>query len=256
MISINIYYRFILIFKMYKVVGIDEAGKGPVIGSMFIGCSIINLAGGLKDLNSFQDKLTSIGVTDSKKLSSKKRNIIYNELKTLIDIKYAQLTPALIDSNYVNGGKISELEIRSIVELLEREKPNLVIIDALTSRPDVFGENLLKRLSFDCKIISENKADLKYPIVGAASIIAKELREQELEQIKINIKLDCGSGYPSDSKTIDFIKKNYKNEEFSFIFRKSWATYENITGNKLQKKINFEKKEQVKEVKKSLKDFY
>lgn len=221
---------------MYKVVGIDEAGKGPVLGSMFIGCSIINLAGGLKDLNDFQDKLTDIGVTDSKKLTPKKRNEIYHKLKELMDIKYAQLTPALIDSNYINGGKISDLEISAIVELLEVEKPDLVIIDALTSRPDTFGENLQKKLSFECKIISENKADLKYSVVGAASIIAKELREQELEQIRINIKLDCGSGYPADPKTKNFLKEHFDSKEFDFIFRKSWATYVTISGKKLQQK--------------------
>lgn len=221
---------------MYKVVGIDEAGKGPVLGSLFIGCSIINLAGGLKDLNGFQDKLSDIGVTDSKKIQPKKRNLIYQELKDLMDIKYAQLTPALIDTNYINGGKISELEIKAVVELLEAEKPDLIIIDALTSRPDSFGEDLKKRLSFDCKVISENKADLKYPIVGAASIIAKELREQELEQIRINIKLDCGSGYPADPKTKEFVKKYYNSKDFDFIFRKSWATFQTISGVKLERK--------------------
>ncbi len=209
---------------MYKVVGIDEAGKGPVIGSMFIAFAIINLDS-LKDLNAYQNRLRELGVRDSKKLTPKNRNLIYQDLKNLMDIKYAQLTPALIDTNNSNGGKLNELEISSIIQILEAEKPQLIMIDALTSRPDKFGEDILKRLSFECKIISENKADDKYELVGAASIVAKELREQELEQIRVNIKHDCGSGYPADPKTKKFLLEHHNNKEFDFIFRKSWATY-------------------------------
>ena len=213
---------------MYKVIGIDEAGKGPVIGSMFIAFSIINLEK-LSDINSYQEKLKEIGVKDSKKLNAKKRNEIYQKIKTLMDIKYAQLTPALIDTNNLNNGNLLELEVESIIRVLESEKPNLIIIDALTSNPEKFGDMLLKKLSFECKVISENKADSKYEMVGAASIIAKELREQEISQIKANIKLNCGSGYPSDINTVNFLKENWNSKEFDFIFRKSWQTYKNIS---------------------------
>lgn len=222
---------------MYKVIGVDEAGKGPVLGSMFIGFSIINLAEGLKELNSYQDKLVELGVKDSKLLTPKKRNEIYNKLKDNMDIKYAQLTPALIDTNNNHGGKLNELEIDAIVRVLNSEEPNLVIIDALTANPEKFGEEIKKRLKFDCKIISENKADVKYSIVGAASIVAKELREQEIAQIKINIGHNVGSGYPSDPKTKEFLKKHYASEEFDFIFRKSWETYKKIAGNSKQKSL-------------------
>lgn len=236
---------------MYKVIGVDEAGKGPVLGSMFIGFSIINLPNGLKEMNDYQEILKKLGVRDSKKLTPKKRNLIYHELKKHMDIKYAQLTPALIDKNNAEGGKLNELEIQAIIQILESEKPSLVIIDALTSRPDTFGDDILKRLSFECKIISENKADDKYEIVGAASIIAKELREQEMEQININVgkilKKDLdplsslsltGSGYPADPKTKIFLKEHYENKEFDFIFRKSWATYKTLAGNPKQKTLN------------------
>jgi len=228
---------------MYKVIGVDEAGKGPVLGSMFIGFSIINLPNGLDDLNGYQDMLKDIGVCDSKKLSPNKRNLIYNELKSKMDMKYAQLTPALIDSNNAAGGKLNELEISAICQILNEEKPNLVMIDALTARPDTFGEEIQKRLNFECKIISENKADDKYQVVGAASIIAKELREQEVEQIKLNVHKilseppysmqnppSPGSGYPADPKTKAFLKEHHSNKEFDFIFRKSWKTYTNIVG--------------------------
>jgi len=221
---------------MYKVIGIDEAGKGPVIGSMFIGFSIINLES-LKDLNGYQNLLKKLGVTDSKKLTPKKRKEIYFKLKNNMDMKYVQLTPINIDNNNKEGSTLLELEILGMVKVLNAEKPDLIIVDALTSKPEKFGENLKKRLNFETKIISENKADLKYEIVGAASIIAKELREQEIKDIKENIKLDCGSGYTSDKKTIMFLKEHWENKEFDFIFRKSWQTYKNLVSKKNQKTL-------------------
>ncbi len=224
---------------MYKVIGIDEAGKGPVLGSMFIGFSIINLADGLKGLNDYQAHLKQIGVRDSKLLTPKKRNEIYNILKDEMDLKYAQLTPALIDNNNARGGKLNELEVQAIVQILESEKPDLVIIDALTARPEKFGDDILKMLSFECKIISENKADVNYEVVGAASIIAKELREQEVAQIKLNIGHDIGSGYPADPKTKAFLKQHHTSTEFDFIFRKSWATYKTLVAE-LNKKTLFD----------------
>ncbi len=223
---------------MYKVIGIDEAGKGPVLGSMFVGFSIIVLENGLKDLNSFQDNLKELGVKDSKLLSPKKRNEVYQKLKKNIDIKYAQLTPSLIDDNNSKGKTLHELQIEALVSVLNSEKPQLIIVDALTSKPDAFADELRKRLSFECKIISENKADVNYPIVGAASIAAKELREQELEEIRNNIKIDCGSGYPSDPKTKAFLKENWNSSEFGFIFRKSWQTFKDVSGRNSQKSLD------------------
>lgn len=218
---------------MYKVIGVDEAGKGPVLGSLFIGFSIINLAGGLKELNEYQEKLKELGVTDSKKLSPKKRNSLYNELKNMMDMKYAQLTPIVIDDNKQNGGDLMELEIAAIIKVLEQEKPQCVIIDALTANPEKFKLEIEKRLNFECTVITENKADLKYEMVGAASIIAKELREQELAQIHINVGVDVGSGYPGDKKTREFVKLKGKDKELRFLFRTSWKTYQEITGKSL-----------------------
>lgn len=218
---------------MYKVIGVDEAGKGPVLGSLFIGFSIINLAGGLKELNEYQDKLTQAGVMDSKKLSPKKRNAIYNSLKDMMDIKYAQLTPVIIDENKEQGGDLMQLEIAAIVKVLNQEEPNCVIIDALMKDVDKFKSILERSLTFDCSIIAENKADNTYPLVGAASIVAKELREQELAQIHQNVELDCGSGYPGDKKTREFVKLKGKDTELRFLFRKSWKTYQELSSKNL-----------------------
>lgn len=223
---------------MYKVIGIDEAGKGPVIGSMYIAFAIIVLDEKDK-LDEYQDKLKNeLGVRDSKLIAPKKRREIYNQLNQYLDIKFLQLTPNLIDHNNDKGGKLNQLEIDAIVNLLEQEKPQLVIIDALTADPKKFAEDIKSKLNFECKFISENKADTKYPLVGAASIIAKELRELEVEQAKKSLNVDFGSGYPSDPKTVEFLKKNFAKVEYDFLFRKSWATYKNLIKKEVSKKLD------------------
>ena len=73
-----------------------------------------------------------------------------------------------------------------------------------------------------------HKADAKIDVVAAASIIAKETREREVEKIKGEIG-DFGSGYPSDKKTIKFLKSFYAdNGKWPNGTRKSWKTLERI----------------------------
>jgi ribonuclease HII len=220
---------------MYKVIGVDEAGKGPVLGSLFIGFCIINLER-KEDVEGYQNHLRQLGVTDSKKLSDSKRSQLYEILKTKSDIKFVQLTPNILNIR-MQTESLNDIEISAIVTILNAEKPQMVFLDALTSKPKEYGEHIRNKLKFPCEIISENKADATYPIVGAASIIAKELREQEVAQIKHNLKLDCGSGYPADPKTREFVKRHGKTKEFEFLFRKEWATYKELTGLSSQKKL-------------------
>lgn len=220
---------------MYKVIGVDEAGKGPVLGSMFIGFCIIHVEK-KEDIDDFQKHLKELGVTDSKKLSDFKRAQLYEQLKTKCDMKFVQLTPNILNLR-MQKESLNEIEISAIVTILKAEKPQLVYLDALTAKPKEYGEQIRNSLGFPCEIISENKADLTYTIVGAASIIAKELREQEVAQIKHNLKIDCGSGYPADPKTREFVKLHGKVKEYEFLFRKEWATYKELTSNTNQKKL-------------------
>lgn len=217
---------------MLKVVGVDEAGKGPVIGSLVVAVSIINLEKE-EDFDSYQEDLKKLGVKDSKLLKPEKRKEVYEQLKDMMDVKFLQITPSVIDDHNRKGKTLMNLQVTSLVDLLEDIRPDVIYIDALTANPRKFGEDLQTQLSFRCKVISENKADAKYPIVGAASIVAKELREQEIAQIKENLNIDCGSGYCHDPKTIAFLQANWQNEEYSFIIRKSWATYKDLMQKKL-----------------------
>ena len=84
-------------------------------------------------------------------------------------------------------------------------------------------------------MVAEHKADVKYPVVSAASILAKVTRDWEIEKIKKKIKQDFGSGYTSDPRTVKFLKENY--EKYPDIFRKSWISFKTVVNNKNQRKL-------------------
>jgi len=210
-----------------RVLGIDEAGRGPVIGPMVIAGAMIE-----EDKMSY---LKEIGVRDSKELSRQKREEIFNELMKLdIKIKYYIIPPAMIDY-YVEKKKLNLLEFDYFCKIIEELKPDKVFIDSFTKNTDKLKEAIYNKLSYKPEVIVEIKADKKYPIVSAASIIAKVIRDNEIDKIKRETGIDFGSGYPSDKKTIDTLKNNY--EIIKDYVRKSWFTVRRIRMEK-QKKIN------------------
>jgi ribonuclease HII len=75
-----------------------------------------------------------------------------------------------------------------------------------------------------------HQADAIYPVVSAASIIAKVRRDELIEELKKELGIDFGSGYPSDPKTKEFLIKWGKKHSGKFpeIVRQSWQTVENI----------------------------
>jgi ribonuclease HII len=83
------------------------------------------------------------------------------------------------------------------------------------------------------KIVAEHKADARYPVVSAASIIAKVTRDNAVKELEEQLNLDIGSGYPSDQKTIDAVKTNFKNPEFKKYIREYWVTIDAIKQQKM-----------------------
>jgi len=210
-----------------KVLGIDEAGRGPVIGPMVI-------AGVMVEEDKIEH-LKEIGVRDSKELSRQKREEIFNELMKLdIKVKYYIIPPAMIDY-YVEKNKLNVLEFLHFCKIIEELRPDKVFIDSFTRNTDKLKEAIYHKLSYKPEIIPEIKADKKYPIVSAASIIAKVIRDNEIDKIKRETGVDFGSGYPSDKRTIDALKNNY--ELIKDYVRKTWFTVKKIRTEK-QKKIN------------------
>ena len=197
--------------------GCDEAGRGPVIGPM-----VVAVVCGDPEI------IKRIGVRDSKTLSEETREKMFERIMSLaVSVKFIVVKEEQIDeSTYKN--ELNLLEAKTIARMIEPE--NEYIIDC----PDVNEERfskLMTELSGNPKIVSKHKADVNYPLVSAASIIAKVTREKEVLKIKNEIG-DFGSGYPSDERTISFLKDYFrKNRKLPPHVRRSWKTIKSITSD-------------------------
>ncbi len=199
------------------VCGIDEAGRGPVIGPMVI-CGLC----------AEETKISSIGVKDSKLLSSKRREYFYNiiiENSNSYQIVYIQ--PQEIDS-LRKKMKLNEIEAMYFAYIIEKLGKNTYIVDSADVDESRFADTIKKYLHISAEIISKHHADRDYPLVSAASIIAKVERDRKIEELK-KIYGDFGSGYPSDPRTIEFLKKYFKEKRsFPPIVRTTWLTLKKI----------------------------
>ena len=212
------------------IAGIDEAGKGPVLGPMCVGGLLID-EGKL-------DALSRVGVRDSKKLTAKQRESIDGEIKKLVNNYYIlEVSAAQIDE-LRKVMTMNEIMVVCYVKVLEKLKPTHAFVDAADVNAKRFGDNLKKGYSDSIEITSEHKADDKYPVVAAASILAKVRRDELIKEIGEKAGVSIGSGYPSDWKTIEFLEKWVKEHgELPDFARKSWQTSKRILGQSGKKQM-------------------
>lgn len=215
---------------MTLICGVDEAGRGPVIGPLVICGVLIDK----KD----EEKLKSIGAKDSKLLTPKTREIVYAQVIRMVkDYKVVIVNPEEIDSAVQSPSlNLNWLEAIKSAEVINKLKPNITILDCPSNNDKSYTAYVRKFLKDkNTKLIAEHKADAIYPVVSAASVIAKVIRDREIENLKQEHKVDFGSGYPSDQLTRNFLEKNW--DKFDF-FRKTWETYKKVAGKKSQKKLD------------------
>jgi ribonuclease HII len=201
--------------------------KGSVLGPMVI-CGVCFIKSKL-------DFLSEIGVKDSKRLSPKKRTELANILKNnCYSHKIIVIGPQEIDEREIKKITMNRLEELKMAEVINDLKPDIIYIDAADVNEQRFGESIRELLNYTPKkIISKHKADDIYPIVSAGSIIAKDKRDALISELQDKYG-NFGSGYPSDVRTIkfmrEFVKKNKKPPNFA---RKSWDTTKRIINEEL-----------------------
>jgi len=213
------------------IAGIDEAGRGPCVGPMVMAVAVIE--------KEREPELQEIGVADSKLLSPEQRESQFPRIrKALSEFLTVHISPEEIDSMR-DFRSLNEIEAMRAAGLLNglKKKPQLVYVDS----PDVLQENfavrIRKYLSFETLIKSEHKADVNYPIVSAASILAKVERDSAIRVLEKTFG-KIGSGYPHDPDTIAFIENYLKaHNKLPSIARKSWDTSQRMLDNQLQTKI-------------------
>ena len=211
------------------ICGIDEAGRGPVIGPLVMAGVLIEE----KD----EKKLKDIGVKDSKLLDPETREKLFKKILTIAkNYKIISLTPDIIDETLKSDKtNLNILEAETTTEILNYLRPEKAIIDLPEKNPDRYQGYIKKNLKIKTKLITEHKADFNYPVVGAASILAKVTRDRYIEFLKEKFG-DFGSGYMSDEKTQKFLEKNWNNHKINF-FRKEWVSWKNMKKEKTQKKL-------------------
>ena len=201
------------------ICGVDEAGKGPVMGPLVVAAVIVN---NVKEIE-------NLGIRDSKLLTKTKRKEVAKVIKKKFTFAVEIIDPEIVDE-YRRKNKLNDLNREAFGKLISKLDPNVAYVDAADVNEQRFGEQIKLSLTNqnDTDIISMHKKKKKILVVAAASIIAKETREQEIHQLKEEIG-DFGSGYPSDERTIKFLKSFYSsNSKWPAGTRKSWKTLERI----------------------------
>ena len=215
---------------MVLLCGVEEAGRGPVIGPLVM-CGVL-----IKEED--EAKLTAIGAKDSKLLTPKTREILFDQIKGMVKgYKIIIVSPADIDKTLLSAdSNLNWLEADISAELINFLKPDVAILDCPSTNIPAYRNYVKNKLkNKKIKVIAEHKADVNYPVVSAASILAKVTRDREIEKLKKKIGMNFGSGYPSDARTQGFLKKHYK--DFPDIFRKTWSSYKRVAAPKNQKKL-------------------
>lgn len=205
------------------IAGIDEAGRGPMIGPMVI-CGILVDADRLH-------RLVEIGAKDSKALTHKRRLVLKEQIeKVTSKIEIRTVSAADID-RLRKRTTLNEIEVIEFASIAKSLNPQEIYLDAADVKAERFGSKIGELsgiASKGAKVVSEHKADAKYPIVSAASIIAKVERDHAIEMYHKRHG-DFGSGYPNDPKTIKFVRDLVRNgEKLPSIIRKSWESVKRI----------------------------
>lgn len=210
--------------------GIDEAGRGPVLGPMVYGICFSPL--------SQKEKFGEMGFADSKTLTEEQRECIFDkmiETEEMMGWMVEVLSPTFISNSMLRRTKYNlnalshDCAIRLIALAIERGANIAEVYVDTVGDPDKYQAKL-KDIFPAIDITVAKKADALYPIVSAASICAKVTRDKAVKSWKfqenINTEdMEYGSGYPSDPKTKNFLKDNM---DYVFGFpqfvRFSWST--------------------------------
>jgi len=203
------------------IAGIDEAGRGPCFGPMTMSIVVLEKKQELE--------LKALGVKDSKDIPAPKRDSLFSEVQEAAVEHYTIVVRAVEINDLMVKDNLNEIEAMKVAEAINKLTTDVAIIyiDSPDTTKGKYEGRIRKYLDADkqkIEIVSENKADSKYVVVGAASILAKVTRDREIEKLKEKHG-EIGSGYPADPKTkkflADYVKETNLLPPFSRIF---WST--------------------------------
>jgi len=207
--------------------GVDEAGKGPVLGSMFAAAVVAD-----------PEQLPS-GIADSKTLTPETRETLAGELKAdpNVSIGLGEVRVAEIDDPETD---MNELTVTAQARALDDAgiTDATGYVDAGDVDAKRFGRRVEREAAGDLTIRAEHGADEEYPLVGAASVVAKVARDAHVADLGENYDRPIGSGYPGDDRTRSFLE-SYVAEtgDLPACARRSWQTCTDVLEAASQKKL-------------------
>jgi len=194
--------------------GIDEAGRGPVLGPMVIAGILVDSDAPLRQLN----------VRDSKKLAPERREALAPEIMKLAKYEIIVIPAEKIDEMR-NEMSLNDYEAKLFASIISKFKPETTYVDAADVDEIEFKKAIIKELGENVDIVSKHGADELFPVVSAASILAKVTRDAEVKKIEAELGRPIGSGYPSDQVTMDFLETWLKEKgTFPPHCRQTWDT--------------------------------
>ncbi|MDF0591051.1 ribonuclease HII [Candidatus Methanocrinis natronophilus] len=200
-----------------RFLGADEAGKGPVIGSMFV-------VGVVIDEERFFD-LAALGVKDSKLLPPHRREHLAARIEKIARDRYVlEVKPEVIDE-LRQIMTMNEIMVKSFARVVEKLSADKAILDAADIDPNRFAKRVKDQSGTGMEVVAEHRADKNHPVVAAASILAKVNRDQSMREIEKSVGEEIGSGYPSDPTSVRFLEAWVKEHgDLPPFARGSWKT--------------------------------
>jgi ribonuclease HII len=216
-----------------RVAGVDEAGRGCFIGPLVV-------AGASFEEDAIP-KLVELGVKDSKKLTAAKRESLVPKIEALAaGIRYFELQPRSIDAvvtRAVKLKKLNYLEAAAMASVIRELAPDAAYVDASDVDDGRYGETILRLLRVKPKMVCEHKADFNYPVVSAASVLAKVRRDALIAALREEYG-DFNSGYPSDGQAVAWLRKWYaEHRSFPPVVRHSWEPVKKVRLDASQTKL-------------------
>lgn len=203
------------------LLGVDEAGKGPVVGSMFV-------AGVVIEEDTLFD-LAALGVKDSKQIPRERRELLEKRILELSQDHYVlEVAPHIIDE-LRQVMTMNEIMVRCHSKVVSSLSADRCILDAADVKAERFAERVRVVSGTTIPILAEHKADCNHMVVAAASIVAKVRRDRSIRDLEASCGRTIGTGYPADSDTIRFLEDWVKETgDLPPFARKSWTTAQRI----------------------------
>jgi ribonuclease HII len=220
-----------------KIAGIDDAGRGPIIGPLVI-------AGVLITEDQIAD-LHEMGVRDSKLLTPQARTTLAKKIREIaVRVSIVEAQPKEIDEVVLHGERLKKLnflEAKMMAQVTDDLMPEELYVDASDVNEERYGQTIIEFLRPELKkikVVSKHHADRTFPVVSAGSIIAKVRRDEAVEALGREYG-DFGSGYITDPKTIGFLRNwRRSHSEYPSIVRLSWKTIKQIEDEFAQSRLS------------------